>query len=136
MSRPCAAGSTTTTWVAGLSGAFRLALPSRNLLKQFRQSSGVLHGLAEAGGFVRPRESGDLTLQNRLLDGGHKIVRRLRWSLTPAAPCQPAQHPVVPERGGFARCAVRVSPQPAIRDRAQNVAEIDQDDERKSTRLN
>src|SRR5712691_9634079 len=129
MSRPCAAGSTTTTWVAGLSGASRLALTGRNFLKQFRQGPGIVHGLAEAGGFVCPRKSGDLTLQDGLLDGGHKIMRRLRWSLTPAAPCQPAQHPVVPERGGFARCAVRVSPQPAIRDCSKNAAEISQDDQ-------
>src|SRR6266849_1615626 len=110
MSRPCAAGSTTTTWVAGLSGVSRLALPGRNFLKQFRQGAGIVHGLSETGGFVCASKSGDLALQNRLLNGGHKIVGRLRWSLAPAAPCQPAQHPVVPERGGFARCAIWVRP--------------------------
>src|SRR5438128_2700859 len=110
MSRRCAAGSTTTTWAAGLSGVSELALSDPKFLKQFRQGAGIVYGPSETGGFVCASKSGDLALQNRLLDGGHKIVGRLGWSLTPAAPCQPAQHPVVPERGGFARCAIWVRP--------------------------
>src|SRR6266850_2244222 len=122
MSRLCAAGNTTTTWVAGLSGASELALPRCNFLKQFRQGAGIVHGLAEASRFVRARKSGDLALQNRLPDGGYKIVWRLGWGLAPAESRQSAQHPVVPERSGFARCAIRMRPQPAIRERAQNGA--------------
>src|SRR5882724_647648 len=125
MSRLCAADSTTTSLVAGLSGASRLALPGCNFLKQFRQGTSIIGGLAEPCRFVRARKSGDLALQNRLLDGGYKIVWCLGWGLAPAAPCQPAQHPIVPERSGFARCAVRMRPQPAIRERAKNGAQID-----------
>src|SRR5437660_5291139 len=108
-----------------IGGIPALPLPGRNFLKQFRQGPGVIHGLTEAGRFIGPSKPSNLTLQNRLLDGGHEIMWRLGWSLSPAVSRQTAQHPVVPESGGFTRRAIRVRSEPALCKRTQNRAHID-----------
>src|ERR1700674_3568645 len=97
-----------------------------DVLEKLGQALGVVYRLSETCRLVSTGKPSDLVLQCRFLNGGDEIQRCLRRRLAPATPRHAADHPVIPKCGGFARRALRMSPQTTVTQTADQPPQIQQ----------